>query len=152
MQTSMNIGAPQVRGLSFAQPWATLAALGAKRTDTRSWGTRYRGPLLIHAGGKTDRGFLNSPEVRGLLGDLEPPNGAVVAVCRLADCLHTEQMDPSPRERLLGDFSPGRFGWVLEEVRALETPIPARGHLGLWRPPVELLEAVELQLPGAWRG
>lgn len=30
-----------------------------------------------------------------------------------------------------GDFSPGRFAWVLEDVRAIE-PMPASGRLGLW--------------------
>ncbi len=34
--------------LSLHQPWATLLLLGAKRYETRSWRTDYRGPLLIH--------------------------------------------------------------------------------------------------------
>jgi hypothetical protein len=35
--------------LSLTQPWATLAAIGAKKIETRSWSTAYRGPLAIHA-------------------------------------------------------------------------------------------------------
>jgi eukaryotic-like serine/threonine-protein kinase len=35
--------------LSLHQPGATLLTLGAKRYETRSWRTEYRGPLLIHA-------------------------------------------------------------------------------------------------------
>ena len=35
--------------LTLTQPWATLVAIGAKRIETRSWATKYRGPLLIHA-------------------------------------------------------------------------------------------------------
>lgn len=38
-----------MRAISLLQPWATLVALGAKRRETRSWPTRYRGPIAIHA-------------------------------------------------------------------------------------------------------
>jgi hypothetical protein len=33
--------------LTFTQPWATLVAIGAKRIETRSWYTNYRGPLAF---------------------------------------------------------------------------------------------------------
>jgi activating signal cointegrator 1 len=36
--------------LTLTQPYAALVALGAKTFETRDWGTRYRGTLLIHAG------------------------------------------------------------------------------------------------------
>jgi hypothetical protein len=35
--------------LTLTQPWATLVGSGAKRVETRSWGTPYRGPIAIHA-------------------------------------------------------------------------------------------------------
>jgi ASCH domain len=38
-----------MKALTVAQPWATLIAIGAKRIETRSWMTRHRGPLAIHA-------------------------------------------------------------------------------------------------------
>jgi hypothetical protein len=38
--------------LSLWQPWASLIVIGAKRFETRSWETLYRGPLLIHAAKK----------------------------------------------------------------------------------------------------
>lgn len=36
--------------LTLTQPFATLVVFNLKRIETRSWATRYRGPLLIHAG------------------------------------------------------------------------------------------------------
>lgn len=36
-------------------------------------------------------------------------------------------------ELRFGDFSPGRYGWVLTNVRRLATPVPARGQQGLWQ-------------------
>jgi len=41
--------AGELRGLSLTQPWASLVAVGAKRIETRDWGTAYRGPIAIHA-------------------------------------------------------------------------------------------------------
>ena len=32
----------------------------------------------------------------------------------------------------LGAWEPGRWGWVLENVRPLATPFPLRGQQGLW--------------------
>ena len=52
-----------------------------------------------------------------------------------------EKLDET--ERLLGDYSPGRFAWVLKNPRKLPTPIPARGQLGFWEwtPPEEVGKA-----------
>lgn len=38
----------------------------------------------------------------------------------------------APLNYISGDYTPGRYVWVLEGVRALERPVPARGMLGLW--------------------
>lgn len=39
-----------MKALTIYQPWATLIAIGAKHIETRSWSTKYRGPLAVHAG------------------------------------------------------------------------------------------------------
>lgn len=36
------------------------------------------------------------------------------------------------QERAFGDYTPGRFAWLLANVRMLPEPVPARGALGLW--------------------
>lgn len=35
-------------------------------------------------------------------------------------------------EAALGDYTPGRWAWLLDEVEALDPPPPARGRQGLW--------------------
>lgn len=35
--------------ISILQPWASLIIQGHKKIETRSWNTKYRGELLIHA-------------------------------------------------------------------------------------------------------
>ena len=41
-----------MKALTIMQPWASLIACGAKTIETRSWPTKYRGPIAIHAGMK----------------------------------------------------------------------------------------------------
>lgn len=94
-----------MKALSLYQPWATFVALGAKTVETRSWGTRHRGPVAICASKNevelnAERGdypFRLWREARAIdprLGDLEVPNerqggwrfGTVHAVATLVDC------------------------------------------------------------------
>ena len=77
------------------------------------------------------------------------PMGAIVAVCELMDCalIHRDSAgwgyisaerdvaydwQLTDQERAFGDYTPGRYAWLLSNVRALPEPIPAKGALGLW--------------------
>ena len=51
-----------------------------------------------------------------------------------------------PDEADFGDFSTGRYGWVLENVVRLPKPIPFKGMLGLWRLPSAVERRVRQQL------
>ncbi len=125
---------------------AWLVAVGAKRIETRPHSTRYRGPLAIHAAAAP--AAATDPYHRRVLseGGLNPdrlPGGVVVALCRLADCRGiTAAQCPCYPEYAFGRFVPGWYAWHLADVRALDTPVPARGHAGLWRwqPGKHLLE------------
>ncbi|MBW3663539.1 MAG: hypothetical protein KY469_10605 [Actinobacteria bacterium] len=37
-----------------------------------------------------------------------------------------------------GDFTPGRFAWMFEDVESIDPPVPMRGYQGLWRPPADV--------------
>lgn len=41
-----------MKALSIRQPWAWLIANGYKDIENRSWQTKFRGPVLIHASSK----------------------------------------------------------------------------------------------------
>lgn len=133
-----------MKAMTVTQPWATLIASGAKRIETRSWRTRYRGPLAIHAAASFPRYALRAcfdEQIASALGrsnvralsDL--PRGAVVAIAQLVDCRRVDELPGrllTSRELRFGDYTPGRYGWVLDDVRLLRRPVPARGALGLW--------------------
>lgn len=85
------------------------------------------------------------------------PNGVLLATCELLDCvpivgedrgvgrvvqnddgLHlwpekcvVDDPDISDQEPW-GDFTPGRWAWLLGDVELLEEPVPMRGRQGLW--------------------
>ena len=173
----------EVRALTIRQPWASLIALGVKTIETRSWSTKYRGPLLVHAGlwdphknRQWSTGIWTDVSHEPVAGGFYPaimgsspvpvdpamvvgesmgstavwtPLGAVVATATLTDCVpivdpgasgnlhnvlangsgitllhwggpydgdYTDHTDQIP----YGDFTPGRFAWMLSDVRAVD--------------------------------
>lgn len=136
-----------MRAISLHQPWAMFIALGLKQYETRSWRDRsvVGKHLAIHAAKKWDTLIkydvvrlsklheLNSLLVNGD-GSLKTPTlGAVLCICKVIDIYPTENLAPTPLERAVGDWSPGRYAWQLELVERFEQPIPAKGAQGFWR-------------------
>lgn len=52
----------QIKAISLHQPWASLIAMGFKKFETRSWGTNYRGKLVICAALKNTKQQQSSYE------------------------------------------------------------------------------------------
>ncbi|WP_257350994.1 ASCH domain-containing protein [Pseudalkalibacillus decolorationis] len=133
--------------LSIIQPWATLISIGEKRFETRSWRTKHRGELAIHASKKIDKKICRIEPFRSILkkhGFTENnlPVGGIIATSNLSDCLNVaEDMGTgslldngkmvSADEYTFGNFSEGRFAWELQDVIQIK-PISAKGQLGLW--------------------
>jgi len=143
----MGLG-PTVKAISLWQPWASFIAVGVKRFETRSWATSYRGPLLICAAKRPCDDFLQATfagierALRVRLGlEVVPgafPLGVGIALVELADCFRTEDVSfemADEFERTLGDFTPGRFAWQLENLRKVE-PFAVKGRQGLFDVPV----------------
>lgn len=161
-----------MKALSLTQPWATLVAIGAKRIETRSWVTPYRGEVAIHAAKKwtaDDRYACWDEPIRSALAptnlvdfgsydDLpldaierfRLPLGAIVAVAALVQIDSTDSLSRarwmSERELAFGDYSDGRYGWLLGCALPLREPIPCRGALGLWTVPPAIERLVRAQV------
>lgn len=52
-----------LRALTIRQPWAWAIIHGGKDIENRSWNTKHRGPLVIHAGMGFDKGVESMTEV-----------------------------------------------------------------------------------------
>ncbi len=141
-----------IRALSLLQPWASLIAVGAKTMETRSWQTSYRGLLAIHASKAfpgeyrelcTHAPFSSALLAGGIASVNQLPTSAIVAVCMLVGCVPTQGLRPGEPEASFGDYSPGRYAWMLKNIVRIPEPIPARGSLGLWKPDVPVLGKLE---------
>lgn len=106
-----------MKALTVRQPWASLIAAGVKTIETRSWSTKYRGPLAIHAGAwrpwktSADGGQRAASYIDPLGREMweamrrfeeyplrwssTRPLGAVVATCTLSDVV--PMVDECPR-------------------------------------------------------
>jgi hypothetical protein len=120
--------------LTILQPWAWAILRGGKRIENRRWrpppsllGKRF----ALHAGKSTVE--LVSHDVRTFItkrtdGMTWEPDGlylgAMVGTAKLIGVVQ-ESRDP---------WFAGPYGWVLDEVRELEAPIPCRGFQMLWKP------------------
>jgi hypothetical protein len=127
-----------MRALSLTQPWASAIAMGLKRYETRSWSTRLRGDVCIHAAKGFPRfaqEFFEDQMQEGLLlPDSDLPRGAIIAVAEVTACLRTEEVFPTIErvERMYGNYEAGRFAFRLENIRVLSQPIFCRGALSFW--------------------
>lgn len=183
-----------MKAISLWQPWASAIAFGSKRVETRSWTTRYRGPLAIHAGKRFQNNEMgpifedelfwgalypiaNELSTPDNLADLKKwkaslPFGAVVAIAQLKLIHRTEDLvrngdifrstlppfrnreiraEAAWCEHDLGNYEPGRFGWVLGDVQCLAEPIPFAGEQGLFEVPDSLLRGAKFLEPvGGW--
>lgn len=130
-----------MKAISLWQPWASAISLGHKRIETRGWPTRHRGPIAIHAAKRwtpEEREIASMFEERhGMTGLADPPRGCIVAVATLVSVRPTEHLieEISETEEMLGNYGPGRYGWMLEDVRRLDDPVPWRGMQGLFEVP-----------------
>lgn len=130
-----------MKALTIHQPYAQLISDGFKRHETRSWQTKYRGNVAIHAGKAWSKQqqyeIIRLATTFTKLSDYTNKileYGSVLVVCRLVDIHRVEDIRDSlsPLERAVGNYSNDRFAWELEIIKHPEQPIPAKGKQGIW--------------------
>src|SRR4051812_47163896 len=103
-----------MKAISLLQPWAYLCVIGAKQFETRSWGTKYRGPLLIHASVNSRMAkelYQETPFNNFIKNWTDLPYGAVVGKVYLANVYYTQVLvnSLSEQEKAFGDYEYGRY-------------------------------------------
>lgn len=131
-----------MKALSIRQPWAFAITHGYKPVENRTWPTRYRGPILVHAGVKEEKDDVDY--VLGLIAQqTDTPLyvirrryknhgacGGIVGRATLSDCVtHLDSI-----------WFNGPFGFVLTDPKWCSL-IPCRGALGLFDVPPDTLDA-----------
>lgn len=158
-----------MKALTIWQPWADAIRCGVKMFETRSWPTKHRGEIAIHASKHEPSCVTEHVAVSEAAQAIEwaekssactHAHGAIIAVAELLECYPADAIPDvycwqganvytrltlqplSESERALGDFSAGRFAWFLYPVRIVSPVVPCRGMQGIWTVPPEIEEQV----------
>ncbi len=111
------------------QPWAWLLCYGTKSIENRTWSTKYRGQLLIHASKEIDLEAIAALRERGVHLPRDYVTGAIVGRARLVDVVTDHS----------SEWFVGPYGFVLDERAGLPA-FHCRGALSLWRPTPAILD------------
>lgn len=123
--------------LSIRQPWPWAIFVLGKDVENRSWSTRYRGPILIHAGKHFYPKEIREDVVdcammarkagaripdQVTLHELKEQTGGIVGMATIMDCV---------RDSASPWAIPGEWHWLLANAR----PLPfwaCKGRLGVF--------------------
>ena len=118
--------------LTIKQPWASLIVNGYKRYEFRSWKTKYRGKILIHAGMSLEKEYASKIEEY----NFEYINGAISGEAEIVDCILVDKdFDnylKSESNIVYGNDHVGLYAWKLDNIKKYEKPIYIKGKLSLW--------------------
>ena len=121
--------------LTIKQPFASLIAEGIKEYEFRTWKTKYRGELLIHAGKSIDKKAMKKYEKY----NLEYPIGSIIAKVAITNCIKIDdntkkilkEKNIFVYENAIKNEDGKLYGFKLENVEKIN-PIKVNGKLGLW--------------------
>lgn len=131
-RTSHNREKVPIRALTIRQPWAELILRRRKPFELRTWKTKHKGLLAIHAGSRVD-----AADARKLgLNPEKLITGAFVGVVELAEVRPYTREDARLLKKRRAGFGwfPKHFSWVLKKPRRI-SPVKAKGQLGLFKVP-----------------
>jgi len=153
-----------MKAISLWQPYASFMAHYLKWNETRGRLTHFRGDLaicsakrnwspgefgsdvesLVNLMGESwlKENQLKLPEDRPVLF----PKGFVVCVVEVIDCRPTDGLMVSTLEKVVGNYSSGRYAWITRHCRPLENPVPVIGRQGMFNLPAEVEAKVREQL------
>lgn len=125
-----------MKTLTILQPSTGLILLGEKRVETRGWYTSVRGRVAIHAG--LSKAYLKDWPQKGLHWACNT-FGCILGTVKIVDCVllsriaeHGYILLATEQERRLGDWSHGRYGFILSDPILFPEPVPAKGKQGWW--------------------
>lgn len=120
--------------ITVKQPFASLIASGLKEYEFRTWKTKYRGEIYIHAGKGIDKIAMKRYEYL----NLDYPSGCIIAKANITDCIYID----SNMKKILKEkddkvyygiihSKKEEYGFKLDNIERIES-ITVNGKLGIW--------------------
>jgi hypothetical protein len=134
-----------MKTITVKQPWASLIVEGIKNIENRTWKTKFRGRILIHAGKNCAFDYL-MPDGKIISDTTDKlgwhydniPHGSIIGSVEIVDCvinhesIWAEKNDPILLPEGMVFIKP-IYNWVLENPIKFEHPIEnVKGKLSLW--------------------
>lgn len=125
-----------IKVLTVKQPYADAIINGLKLVENRSRTTNYRGRLFIHSSkSKPTQTDLRYCRQRDFYYDEERSYlGFIIGSVELVNVVINEDLPWA---------IPSNYQWILENPRKLKVPIFAKGSLGIWTPPPNVIEQLQ---------
>jgi len=137
LNAKQNLPRGLIKALSLQQPYAWLIANGYLLVDDRTWGTGYRGVMLIHASKGIYEEYYDYLVVNT---DIPLPSkdklgyGGVVGIAKLVLCARPDEIPSNLNREQRSHFSGvprDGFGFLFENTKPLEI-MPCPGKLGIF--------------------
>jgi len=124
-----------MKSITIKQPFASLIEQGLKEYEFRTWRTKYRGKILIHAGKSIDKEAIKKFKDY----NLEYPIGSIIAIADLTDCIKVDEKlrkilnekNPLVYSGIIKDPKWEGYAFKLENIKKIN-PIEINGKLSLW--------------------
>lgn len=124
-----------MKAITIKQPFATLISEGLKEYEFRTWKTKYRGEILIHAGKSVDKKAME----RYKHLNLEYPLGKIIAKATITDCIYVDndfrkilkEKNPLIYNSIIKHTEWEGYGFKLENIKKIDGP-EVNGKLSLW--------------------
>jgi hypothetical protein len=125
--------------LSVRQPYAWAIVAGIKDVENRSWATKIRGRIFIHAGKNNERvddglDDLRRKGVRKLPKEQDMTFGAIIGSVEIVDCVEKHSSKWYLR---------GKMGLLLAKPRKLKNHIPLKANAKMQRVPESILKKIQ---------
>jgi hypothetical protein len=147
-----------MKALSIKQPWASLIAHGIKNIENRTWRTKFRGRIYIHASAKSagnimdllnEKQLINLPNYIFLSENY--PLSAIIGEVDIVDCVinhssiwaeKTEIIGKTIENEILYNGKP-IYNWVLANAKLYDKPIlNVKGKLSFYFPDNDIVECI----------
>jgi hypothetical protein len=121
-----------MRALTIKQPWASLIIAGEKTAEFRSWATKRRGPIAIHAGASIDPRASSCPITAAAMrrAGLEwdsLPLGGIIGTVNISDCVPVGR-----RHKRIPGYPGNGYAFMLSDPQPIPFR-PMRGALSFWK-------------------
>lgn len=135
-----------LHAISIRQPFTWLVLAGIKDIENRTWRTKYRGRIYIHAPSVWDKSGAKKFSKYGVPDDndqgwpLGLGFGGIVGSVEIVDCV----------EKHPSSWFGGKVGFVLKNPIFIAGGVKCPGQLGIWKVPKAVLSKLQKLPLGKW--